>query len=76
MAAVKRDLRTVLDNQDSTLAQLEEPNKRVAVVELTMKQIGAEQGAIRSEMASMRDELPGMIAETMREVLKESRGES
>jgi hypothetical protein len=59
--ALKRDLRRVLSLQDDALEQLEELNRRVAVVELTVKGIDAKvddlAAAMGREMGVMRQEL-------------------
>lgn len=48
-------------------------NGRLDRVESEVGQVKAEVGNIKADVAALRRELPGLIAETMREVLRETR---
>lgn len=71
----RRDLTRMLVVQDTTLDQVEEMNRRVAALELVVKASHASQSAdiagLKADMAALRRELPGMMADTLREVLAE-----
>lgn len=82
--ALKRDLRRILSLQDDALDQIEALNRRVAALELAMTANArtAERGfaeqaeataSLKAQLESLRRDLPGLIAETLREVMKESR---
>jgi chromosome segregation ATPase len=62
---------------DNRLVRLEERMDRVEQrlerVEERLSRVEADLGALRSEFNSFRQELPGLIADTMREVLKDMR---
>jgi predicted nucleic acid-binding Zn-ribbon protein len=79
IAAIKRDMRKMALVQDDMLEGVDELRRRVAVVELEVKglreELRREVGAVRAEQAALRRDLPGMMAETMREVLREQRGD-
>lgn len=62
------------ERMDAVEQRLGGVEQRLDNVEKRLERVETDLAALRSEFNTFRKELPGMIAETMREVLREYRG--
>ncbi len=70
-------LKQARQNGDDLVAiktRVERVEEKVEKLEQTVDRLGTELRGLRSDFNSSQSKLPGMIAEVMREVLRESRG--
>jgi chromosome segregation ATPase len=70
---MREDIALVRSHAVVTDKRLERLEERMGRVEQRLERVESDLHGLRSEFNTFRKELPGMIAETMREVLREHR---